>query len=80
MAKRPISIPKTYDPVTISNIVHDFENRLNAVESPVKTYEITNEGAAVRTLDVTAATLADLKDFVASLVKDLQAAGKLGKS
>lgn len=80
MGKRPVSIPRDYDPVTFSNIVHDFENRLIALESPVKTYAITNAGSSVRSLDVTAATLADVKDFLASLVKDLQAAGKLGKA
>lgn len=80
MAKRPILIPRDYDATTISNIVHDFENRLVALESPVKSYEITYAGGPVRSLDVTAATLADVKVFLASLVKDLQAAGKLGKS
>lgn len=80
MAKRPIITPKTYDPTTFSNIFHDLENRLISLESPVKTYDVTNAGAAVRSLDVTTATLSDVKDFLATLIKDLQAAGKIGKS
>lgn len=80
MAKRPITIPKDYDQKTFSNIVHDLENRLNQLEAPVKTYTITNPpGAPVRTLNVAGASLADLKDFIGSLIADLQAVGKLGK-
>lgn len=80
MAKRQIFAPKAYDKKTFSNILHDLENRLTALESSVKTYTITNAGSDVRSLDVTAATLTDVKNFLATLVKDLQDAGKLGKS
>lgn len=80
MAKRQVTIPKDYNQDTFSNIIRDVESRLNKLEAPVKTYAITNPpGSPVRTLDVSGATLADLKDFIGSLIADLQAAGRLGK-
>lgn len=80
MAKRQVTIPKEYDQTTFSNIIRDVESRLNKLEAPVKTYAITNPpGSPVRSLNVAAATLADVRDFLGSLIADLQAAGKLGK-
>ena len=74
------TVPEKYDQRTFGNILEKVENRLNRLENPVRSYEVTGLGADVRSIDVSTATLADVADFVATLVMDLQAAGKLGKA
>lgn len=78
MKRHTVKVPATYEPRAFQNIVRDLEGRLERLEAPVKTYTITN-GVESRSLDVGAATLAQVRAFVGTLIADLQDAGKLGK-
>lgn len=79
MAGRLPLVPKVYDDEAFANILRVIENRLNRLEASVRTYTVTNAGADVRSLDLATATLPDALAFLGTLVRDLQAAGKLGK-
>lgn len=80
MARKRIGvIPKDYDQATMRTLFDDVETRLGRLENPLReVYTVTN-GSTSRSLDVSAATLAQVRAFLGTLITDLQAAGKLGK-
>lgn len=73
--------PLSYDSTTFNRILQDIATRIKE-ERPLspEVYAITTPGTDTRTLDVTAATLADVKAFLSTLVRDLQASGRLARS
>lgn len=79
MAGRLPLVPKDYDKRQFAGILQKLENRLARLEVGTPTvFTITNGSNSV-TLDVAAATLAELRAFVGTLVTEMQKAGKLGK-
>jgi len=78
MAGRLPDIPDQYDSKSFRRFVQDIEKRLTSLGAAVGVYSVTNY-VETRTLDAGAATTTDVANFVATLVADLQAAGKLGK-
>ena len=70
--------PVEYDRVAFDQALTSLDTRLRALERAVAVgYEVTNP-VLNRSLDVSAATLGDLREVVGTLIVDLQAAGRLG--
>lgn len=76
--KRLTDIPTEYDPRTFRNFSRDINARFAALEAAVQVYSVTNF-TETRTLDISSATPTDMGNFLATLVFDLQNAGRLGK-
>lgn len=70
-------VPVVYDQRTFSNILDDFQRQLNKVSGRVGTYDVSNF-VETRSLDMGTATVTDIGNFLATLVSDLQKAGRLG--
>lgn len=78
-ARLPL-VPKDYDKAKFVRIVEAIENRLTALESVATPTVFTiTTGSNSTTLDVSTATLAQLRAFVGTLVTEMQKAGQLGK-
>lgn len=77
MAARITDVPATYDPPIWRQIMRDLVARFGKLESAVGTYTVTNF-TPTRSLDMSVATSADIGNFLATLVSDLQNAGRLG--
>lgn len=70
----PASIMRTWD-----DLCRTVENELGALRAPAGQtgYTITNP-SSLRALDVSAATLAQVRQVVGTMVADLKAKGQLG--
>lgn len=77
MTRRVTNIPLSYDAQAFRQIIRDIEARLAVLERSVSVYQVSNF-AVTRSLDMATATSADIGNFVATLVSDLQQAGRLG--
>lgn len=77
MASRITDVPDQYDAPTWRNIMRDLVARLAKLGSSVGQYTVTGY-TETRTLDMGSATATDIGNFVATMVSDLQKAGRLG--
>ncbi len=78
MALKISTVPDQYSPTAWRQIVRDVDARFRALEAATGKYTVSNF-TPTRTLDASTATLADVANFVATLVSDMQGAGRLGK-
>lgn len=78
MAQRITEVPDTYISSTWRKIITDIKTRFGKLEATVGPYTVSNY-TETRTLDMGVATAADIGNFVATLVSDLQNAGRLSK-
>lgn len=78
MPKRISEPSDTYDPLRQRQIISDITARFAALESAAGPYTITNF-TPTRSLNMSVATATDIGNFVATLVSDLQAKGRLLK-
>lgn len=75
MAQRISDVPDQYSPRVWKQIMRDLISRLAKLEATVGPYTVTNF-TETRTLDPTIATTADVANFIATLVNDMQNAGR----
>jgi hypothetical protein len=75
---RITEVPDPYDARRWRLIVKDIENRFAKVEQMAGPYTISNF-TPTRTLNMGTATATDIGNFLATLVSDLQAIGRLSK-
>ena len=68
--------PRAYNAQDFDYILETIEHRLTDLERSVNTYSVTGT-ATLRTLNVGTATLADVGNFLATLVADLKTQGRL---
>lgn len=73
---RLTNIPDKYDAGTFRTLVRDIESRLRRLEELVGPYTVSNY-VETRTLDMGTAGAVDIGNFLATLVSDLQKAGRL---
>lgn len=78
MVKRFTDIPEEYNARTFRNLVRDINSRFAVLEAPVSVYNVTNF-VVTRDLDMATAGAPEIGNFLATLVSDLQNAGRLGK-
>jgi hypothetical protein len=76
--KRLTDIPDPYDARTFRRFSQDIDARFRALEASVSVYTVTNF-TPTRTLDMATAGAPQIGNFLATLVSDLQSAGRLGK-
>lgn len=80
MGARIPKVPEVYDKNQFIRMMATIENRFAALEAVSTPTVFTIQNGATRTtLDVSTATLAQLREFVGTLVTEMQKAGKLGK-
>lgn len=78
MANRRIgNVPDMYDAANFRKIIGDIDKRFQDVERKTGTYDVSNF-VPTRSLDMATATPTDIGNFLATLVEDLQGAGRLG--
>lgn len=73
-------VPDVYDPSSWRAIIRDIDSRFQKLEKIVPTTFTVTNYTVTRSLDVNLATAEDLANFVATLVADMIAAGRLGGS
>lgn len=78
MAKRIADVPSDYDSRTFRQIIRDINTRFAALEAAVSVYTVSNY-IETRSLDMGTATATDIGNFLATLVNDMQNAGRLGR-
>lgn len=80
MSGPPIPLPPTvYDVKAFNRILQVIENRLNALSVGTPTVFTITAGSNSTSLDVSSATLGQVRAFLGTLVTEMQKAGKLGK-
>lgn len=75
---RLTDIPNQYNARAFRAFSQDITARFAKLESAVSVYNVTNF-VVTRDLDMATATVTDIGNFLATLVSDLQNAGRLGK-
>lgn len=78
MERRLVDIPDQYEARTFRRFAQDIQKRFAVLESAVQVYEVSNY-TPTRTLDMATAGAPEIGNFLATLVADLQNAGRLGK-
>lgn len=75
---RITNVPDIYNASAWRTIMRDLDRRFQALERLVGPYTVENF-TPTRTLDMSTAAAADIGNFLATLVNDLQQAGRLSK-
>lgn len=71
--------PKQYDPQWAREVISTLEQELDKLRRPAQQgYSVSGTLTQTRTLDVDAATAAEVRTFLGQLVQDLKDRGMLG--
>lgn len=79
MAIRLTDQGEEFDQIKMRQLIRELEFEIDKLKQPAKRGYTVTSGTESRTLNASTATLAELRNFVGTLIDDLKAVGRLGR-